>query len=123
MDAEETGEGGEVAEDPQPLTQLKLLKKAAPTQGGREADAGTQAGERNTGTPEGEVMRGCFQVGRSSKASSLVTYMDSKSSKGWSCCGLSATGGPGEQNLTLTVVYIACNSSSATQGRYIRKPY
>ena len=58
MDAEETGEGGEVAEDPQPLTQLKLLKKAAPTQGGREADAGAQEGDRNPGKLDGEVYEG-----------------------------------------------------------------
>ena len=39
MEAEETGEGGEVEADAHPLTQAPVIEKAAPPQGGREADA------------------------------------------------------------------------------------
>ena len=44
--------------DPRPLTNAAVIETAAPPQGGREAEYGAQAGDRNPGIPEGEGSEG-----------------------------------------------------------------
>ena len=58
MDDKEAGEGREAETDEHPLTQSPVPETEPPPHGGREADAGAQAGERKPGTPEVEVDEG-----------------------------------------------------------------
>ena len=76
---------------------------------------------RGTGTTyhrRDRVLRGRFQGGGSSKASSLeMLEMDSTTSQGWQYCGMSAIGGLGVHTFPLDDIVIACKSLYATQGR------
>ena len=62
-------------------------------------------------------LRGCFQGGRYSKASSLaMNTMDSTTSQGWTCCGMYATGGLDVRAFPSTDIGIACIALSTAQG-------
>ena len=69
--------------DAHTLTQAPVINIAAPPQGGG-AEVGAQLGTGSLEHQRDRVLRGCFQDGISSKASSLVKLtMDLKTSQGW----------------------------------------
>ena len=63
MDHKEAGDGREADMDEHSLTQSPVPETEAPPHGEREADAGSQAGDRKPGTPKVEVAEGMLLTG------------------------------------------------------------